>query len=216
MISCIRNILEIAFSNQTVGKTFFYNPANYVPDVALNYGGFPLEPSIKNRNFRGNQRAINQGPKGKRTYGQSGGFNQPEVWSQNPQSYYVDDWSQASNPMANANYQIANQQSQLTNYQQPNNFNQQSAVGYQQSGSYPQQNVPYYLDPSGFASGTNSQLYNSNDLMGGSLNQLNSAGSLGTAALSTNQIKTFWSSYYSDNPNNLTVPINVDGRVNMT
>lgn len=213
MISCIKNILEIALSNQTAGKTFFYNPANYAgPDIALDYGGFPLEPSIKNRNFRGNNRVIQQGPKGKRTFNQ--GFNQPEVW--NAQQYFVDDWSQASNPMANANYPIGGQQSQLTNamnsYQQPNNFNQQPTAGYQQQqpGAYPQQNVSYYLDPSGFASGTNSQLYNSSDLMSGQL-----AGQLGAAALNSNRIKTFWSSYYNgEDQNNLNVPI--DGRVNMT
>ena len=187
-----------------------------MPDVALDYGGFPLEPSIKNRNFRGNNRVINQPLKGKRTFNQS--FNQADVWNHNAQSYF-EDWSQASNPMANANYPIGSQQSQLTNalenYQQPNSFNQQSAAGYQQPSTYPQQNVSYYLDPPGFASGSNSQLYGSNDLMGGRLAQLNSAGSLGAAAaLSSNQIKTFWSSYYSDSQNNLNIPI--DGRVNMT
>lgn len=210
MISCIRNILEIALSNPIAGKTFFYNPANYMSDIALDYGGFPLEASIKNRNFRANNRVINQGPQGKRAYNQN--FNQPEVWNQNPQSYFVDDWSQASNSMANSNCPIGQQPqlSPLNNYQQPTNFNQQS--GYQQQ-PYPQQNP--YLDPTGFPSGTNSQLYGSNDLVGGQLGQLNNAGSLG--ALNSNQIKTFWNNYYSgDHPNNLTVPINVDGRVNMT
>lgn len=207
MISCIKNILEIAQSNPTVGKTFFYNPANFVAEFALDYGGFPLELSIRNRNYRGNQRSINQAPRGKRAYD---GFNQPEVWSQNPQ-YYMDEWSQ---PMANANYPIANQQlPNYQGYQSPSNYNQSSS--FQQSSP-----VQYYVDPSGLAPGANCSLYNSNDLIGGSLNQLNSAGTLGAAALSTNPIKTFWNSSYNgyngEDRKNFNVPINVDGRMNMT
>lgn len=213
MICCIRTILDIVFTQQQTGKIFYYNPANYSANDALNYGGFLPDYNIKNyRNVRrsSNNNNRQKGNSNRKRFNQNN-FNQSEIWntqdvSQQQTFFNNNNWQQTAssnqmnhqqmNQMFNSTYQLPHQQpltDSLTNYQ---------------PGNYQPQNVPYYLDSSsGYPSNTTNQLqYNSNDL-NNQMNQLNAN------PLNSSQLNTFWSSYYnSDKTNKLNLSINSESR----